>query len=330
MSFLVSVIVPVYGVEKYVAECVQSLMAICRDDVECIIVNDKTPDASRDLITKKLCDYAGPVTFTIVDHDTNLGLSEARNTGINHASGKWIFFLDGDDYLLTDGFITILDDISKYDEFQIIQSTFISDWRKCTVNYPSFSLDILSAQKYYLHGQLVPYAWGRFVRRDFILQNNLFFAKNILGREDIVWLLDILQQKAKFFFYALPTVYYRENGESILHSRAYSKKRFDGITYLLEHAVEVGHKMDNKAMSFLLLEHSLPNTFDQLTSSAIDESSSRRFSAILQTIDKQYSNQMSFSQKIIWWHIYTPLKRLLTFTWYRNKFFTFFINIKRI
>lgn len=330
MKCLVSIIVPVYGVEKFVVECIRSIIAIDRDDVECIIVNDCTPDSSRILIEDELAEYKGPISFRIIDHDKNLGLSEARNTGIIHSKGKWLFFLDSDDNLLTDNFVSILEQLNQYNDYQVVQGSFLSDWRKCTVSYSSFALDYKKAQEYYLHGQLVPYAWGRFIQRDFVVEHKLFFAKGILGREDIIWLLDILQIPVTVYFYGLPIVFYRENADSILHSQTYSIKRFDGITCLLEHAVSVGENMDKRSMSYLLMEHSIPNVFDQITHRITDLSSSDRFQSILNTINAQYYRHMTLSQKVVWWHIYTPLKKMLSFTWYRNRFFSFFIIIKRI
>lgn len=327
---LVSIIVPIYGVEKFIVDNIHSLMDINRDDAECIIINDCTKDTSRDLVAKELLSYTGPVSFRIIDHNQNLGLSEARNSGLKHAKGKWIFFLDGDDYLLTDNFLSVFDDLDKHEDCQIVQTTFKSDWRTCTVHYPSFMLDSKKAQEYYLHGQLVPYAWGRFVKRDFVLKNDLYFVKDIVGKEDIIWLLDILYASANVFFYALPTIFYRENKDSILHNQIYSQKRFDGITCLLEHAVMLGKTMDKKSMSFLLIEHSIPNAFDQLLCHVSDKTSNDRFSAVIDVINERYSNYMTLYQKIVWWHIYTPLRRSLKLTWYRNRLYSFFIRVKRI
>lgn len=92
----VSVVVPIYNVEKYLSRCVESLIHQTLEDMEIILVDDCSTDGS-----SSLCDeYAAKCNRIKVIHKTiNEGLSEARNTGIRYASGEYIAFVDGDDYV---------------------------------------------------------------------------------------------------------------------------------------------------------------------------------------------------------------------------------------
>jgi len=92
---LVSVIVPVYNVEKYLKYCIESLLAQDYEDLEIILVDDGSTDSSADICDEYAHRYANVHAF----HKENGGLSDARNFGMKHAFGKWITFVDSDDTL---------------------------------------------------------------------------------------------------------------------------------------------------------------------------------------------------------------------------------------
>ena len=95
---MVSVIIPVYNVEKYLAECVDSVLCQTYTDYEVILVDDGATDSSG-----QICDdYARKDPRIRVIHQPNGGLSAARNTGLNAARGEYIYFLDSDDYITSD------------------------------------------------------------------------------------------------------------------------------------------------------------------------------------------------------------------------------------
>lgn len=92
---VISVIIPVYNVEKYIRQCVDSVLEQSYRDFELILVDDGSPDNS-----PAICDeYAQKDTRVSVIHQKNLGVSAARNNGIRHAKGEWITFVDSDDWV---------------------------------------------------------------------------------------------------------------------------------------------------------------------------------------------------------------------------------------
>lgn len=95
----VSVIVPVYGVEKYVERCVEALMRQTLDDVEFIFVDDCTPDGSIDIIKSTVAKWPRRASqVKILHHDKNCGLPAARNTGMAAATGHYVVHIDSDDF----------------------------------------------------------------------------------------------------------------------------------------------------------------------------------------------------------------------------------------
>ena len=100
---LVSVIVPVYNVEKHLRDCVDSILAQTYPELEIILVDDGSPDGS-----PAICDeYAASDPRVRVIHKNNHGVSAVRNTGLDAAEGKWIVFVDSDDTIATGMIVTI-------------------------------------------------------------------------------------------------------------------------------------------------------------------------------------------------------------------------------
>lgn len=96
----VSVIVPVYGVEKYIDRCARSLFEQTLDDMEYIFVNDATTDKSIEILEKVINDFPERKSqVTVLHHERNLGLPQARKTGIMHAKGHYIAHCDSDDWV---------------------------------------------------------------------------------------------------------------------------------------------------------------------------------------------------------------------------------------
>lgn len=99
----VSVIIPVYGVEKYIERCAASLLEQTLDGVEYIFVDDDSPDLSIEVLRRTIHRFPNQRSIVrIVAHETNRGLPAARNTGISIATGEYIFHCDSDDYLEPD------------------------------------------------------------------------------------------------------------------------------------------------------------------------------------------------------------------------------------
>lgn len=84
-SPLVSIIIPVYNVSDYIERCLKSVITQTYRHIECVIVDDGSPDDSMDKCYSLLNQYDGPIIFSVVTHESNLGLSAARNSGIDKA-----------------------------------------------------------------------------------------------------------------------------------------------------------------------------------------------------------------------------------------------------
>ena len=111
MDKKVSIIVPIYNVEKYICECVQSLISQSYKNIEIILVDDSSPDSCG-----KICDeFAEKDSRITVIHKPNGGAASARNVGIDHATGDYICFVDSDDTVETNYVKTLIDALGDGD-----------------------------------------------------------------------------------------------------------------------------------------------------------------------------------------------------------------------
>lgn len=223
-----SIIIPVYNVENYLHQCVDSVLAQTFRDFEVILVDDGSPDRC-----PQICDeYAELDTRVRVIHKVNGGLSDARNHGITNASGKYLIFLDSDDYWSSENALKRL-----YTELQ--QENFIADVIsfQATLFYPDgtiqpdnwvypFNFNTFDSQQalYYMvgHGIFPGSAWVMAIRRKFLLDNGLYFKLG-LKSEDIDWLLRLANKLPK----------YQYSDQSFY---MYRKGRKDSITSIIDYA----------------------------------------------------------------------------------------------
>ena len=97
----ISVIIPMYGVENYIARCARSLFdQTLTRDVEFIFIDDASKDRSSEILQSVIDEYSGQnLNVKIIRHDKNQGLPSARNTGLRNAHGDYVMHVDGDDFL---------------------------------------------------------------------------------------------------------------------------------------------------------------------------------------------------------------------------------------
>ena len=175
-----SVIVPVYNVEQYLEQCLESILAQNYDDYEVICVNDGSTDSSREILTAW---ESRMPQMRVIDRE-NGGLSAARNTGLEAATGEYMVFVDSDDWVEPNMLDTLAksignedmvcfacrkNDSGKNDTLPIEQST----------GWDYYNLHALEAR-------IIPFVcvWQRCYRREFLLDNRLWFREGILHEDN--------------------------------------------------------------------------------------------------------------------------------------------------
>ena len=238
---VISIIVPIYNVELYVEDCLKSVMNQSYDGhIECVVVDDCGTDGSMEIVEKLVSDYKGSITFKILHHTHNRGLSAARNTGMDAAIGDYFFFLDSDDELTVDCIEKLVEPLNEnlYDvvvgnvryvnvniqgmkEFQVIK---LPDKTLLT---PPFIL------RTYQNGWGQA-AWNRLYRKNFIRKKNIYFKEGLLF-EDNLWSFQIASLASSVFLTTHTTYIHKKIKSSITGStepKLWIKSHRDTIKYI--------------------------------------------------------------------------------------------------
>lgn len=219
-EYRISIIIPVYHVEEYILECLQSVVAqTVTEGVECVIVDDCGGDKSIDIAKRFIEEYHGAIDFKIVYRENNGGLSAARNSGIEKARGQYLYFLDSDDEITPNCMALMYSMVERYGEVDLVQGSFYeNDKEKSTFspyNMPEYSEDLRTNKTFLLRyeGDIIP-AQSRLINRAFLIRHHLLFKEGII-HEDNYWSFFLAKYVNKMCFNKNRTYYHRYNPNSI-------------------------------------------------------------------------------------------------------------------
>ena len=182
----VSVLVPVYGVEKYIEECAESLFAQTFDDLEYIFVDDCTPDGSIAVLEDVLSRYPHRKhQVRIIHHEHNRGLGAARKTAFDAAKGEFLLHVDSDDYLPVDAVQRLVDAQQRTDA-DIVSGSFQYHFPDGSLQKASFAdLDRKLTLRLFLTQNTIPYnIWARLIRKSLFTDNAISAIEGINYAED--------------------------------------------------------------------------------------------------------------------------------------------------
>lgn len=216
-----SIIVPVYNVEEYIEECVQSLLKQTLKDIEIIVVNDGTKDSSIDKIKHLQSDNL------IIIHQENAGLSAARNTGLNHAKGEYVTFVDSDDFIIYEEAYEQMYELAKTNHCDIVYGNALKYFSE-TKNYPLNTVyendypNCLSIDEFLVsvlkQKETFAPVWLYLYRRHLLVENNLQFKVGIY-HEDEEFTPRVMIRANKVGIYNRVFYFYRQRQGSIVNSK---------------------------------------------------------------------------------------------------------------
>ena len=234
---VISIIIPIYNVEKYVAECLNSVISQTYDHskIECIIVDDCTPDRSMDIVNEIIGEYKGEMTFITRRHKENKGLSAARNTGISIATGEYLYFLDSDDYIYPNSIELLMEGVEKNRDIDMVVGNFF-DERINKLQMNIHNNEILKNIDLLCFGKMEnKSAWNNLIKRNLFSMHNLRFP---VGRyfEDIVLNYQLFSHVKKVYVVSQCTYFYRDNLNGIIRKHSVEKlsKSIDDYLFALD------------------------------------------------------------------------------------------------
>lgn len=223
-----SIIVPFYNVEKYIEKCIRSLydQDIPQEEYEVICVDDCSPDNSVDVIEGWRLKVGN---LKLIRHERNKKLGGARNTGLKEAKGRYVWFVDSDDYVTPNCLGKLLREAEAQDaEMLLFDYATDTNGKSQQVVYPNIEDRLLTGDELLRQVQkrwyvCVPTVWNKLYQREFLMQNGLLFAEDVMY-EDTDLSLKMLAYLKRIKHVNVVAYNYRQNAQSITNVRPTSEK----------------------------------------------------------------------------------------------------------
>ncbi|MGN0527793.1 MAG: glycosyltransferase family 2 protein [Eubacterium sp.] len=256
---LFSIIVPVYNVEKYLNQCVESIVNQTYSNFEIILVDDNSPDNC-----PALCDeWAEKDSRIKVIHKANGGASSARNAGIDASTGDYILFVDSDDFYNSNDTLMVLKDKIENTKSDIVVFG-CTDWNmitdKTVISRTGYDLDLINQGDkdktfhYLLSQKMLPGGPTIFCTSRRVIEDNQIRFKEGIQDEDYDYVLSAFMYSSSIFAVDNPFYTYRYGRNNSVTASA-SIKMIDGIAYTIEKWSEICEKCNNEQLKKDLLNY---------------------------------------------------------------------------
>ena len=289
----ISIIIPVYKVEGYVQHCLESVVAqeCAEAEIECVVVDDCLPDGSMDIVRRMVDSYQGTIIFRILVHEKNKGLSAARNTGMENATGDYFLFIDSDDYLEPGSIRYFMDNLQLHPDVDMLQANI----KNCKANnylitgiqepWLIDNPDVFFGRM--LHHQIYAQAVNKLMRRDLLVRNGFRFIEGILY-EDQSWSYHLYSHLSSLLLLPQNTYVYEYNQQSIVNT-SFTREKADLV--LRSYAISITSMLDNPPVAskykrnmtvdyILFMSNSMMNGVDVLTKCSVSPDSAKEFKRV--------------------------------------------------
>ena len=242
-SCSISLIVPVYNVEKYLARCLESLLNQTYKDIEIICINDGSTDSSYEILKE----YSAKDARIVILNQSNQGISIARNNGLKIATGEYIGYVDSDDWLELDFCEKLYNAVKKYDA-----DVAVGGIVKTSDKYQNQLLSFQEEKVYdSIHDKFIvcdvpdkSYVWNKIYRKSKLVEHDINFIPNVIY-EDIVFTPKVLYYTDKLVTVPDTNYYYFRHHKTLVRIKnkkaksdfMYSKKIIKA--FLAEHGIDI-------------------------------------------------------------------------------------------
>ncbi len=227
-EYLVSIVIPMYNCESYIRNCLDSLLDQTYSNIEIIVVDGKSSDASFQIVKN----YSQKNKKIRLFSKANIGVSEARNIGLEMATGEYIMFVDADDYVKND-YVTTLVEALEENNADIISSGYLEKENENTIQVSHKKREIQGIEEYYQfliylkelkeHTTDVASVWGKLFKKD-ILENIEF--EPFVFSEDALFVFSLMNKNAKLTVIDYCGYVYVRRKDSLTVKSNYSSKQY--------------------------------------------------------------------------------------------------------
>lgn len=258
---MISIIVPVYKVEKCIERCIDSIICQTYRNIEIILIDDGSPDRSGEI-----CDeYAAKDDRIKVIHKVNGGVSEARNLGISMAKGEWIYFVDSDDWVDTNLIASFAECITEKVDLYFI-SHVIETENSETVNriYDNRTFDKKEDAIEYLYNKGgLGVTWNKLFKSRIIKDFNIKFNLSLNTYEDELFTLDYCRHVEKVKTISYPGYHYMYASGGLSKRILLPEERFSIATLLYESMIKISGEKNFLRLAKENLTYHLYDSFEQ-------------------------------------------------------------------
>lgn len=264
-DYAISVVIPVYNAAEYIGECLESLLIQTFQDFEVIVVDDCSTDNSVAVVMSYKPKFNGRLTFAKKKKNSAGGGYVPRNIGLKLASGEYVFFADGDDFIIGNALETLYNAAKEYDadvvytgarynldspndvsragdgERSKLLKRGLKDETTLTVDDTEKNLQRLLVEGNY-HTP-----WTRFVRRNFLLENKIVFPEIVTGG-DFLWVLQVYCHAKRFLRLPIPLYFYRRYSSASVTTK--NKNSLEQITYVFSAFAAWSKSLDKLSNKF--------------------------------------------------------------------------------
>lgn len=255
-KYKVSIVVPVYNVEKYLLQCVESIISQNYSNKEIILVNDGSTDNSA-----QICDeYAKKYSEIKVVHKENGGLSDARNEGMRAAEGDYVLFIDSDDFIESGSLNKIMEVAnSTFADVIFLEAyKYYDDGKSISMNDGITEEGVSGKSKEEVFEFLMQCpkfpaaAWSKLLNRNLLAKKNISFEKGLLS-EDIDWCLKLLCSAESFAYCREKYYNYRQAREGSI-TNSIGEKNINDLIYILKKWVKLAEDYNEYEKKLILCE----------------------------------------------------------------------------
>lgn len=216
----ISIIIPIYKVEEYIERCIRSIMlqTFHNCHIECILVDDCSPDASIEKARSVVSGYQGDIEFIFTKTSVNSGISAARNKGLAVASGDYVFFIDSDDDLAPHVLELFVEKMVRNPNVGVVignnEQNGIPSFLPAQL--PEYIFSKKKILELFYRGYLPVTAWNVMINRNIISKNQLIFKEGIV-HEDILWTFRLFEVIDSLAIISEVTYHYEINPQSTVN-----------------------------------------------------------------------------------------------------------------
>lgn len=222
-----SIVIPIYNSQKFLSRCLDSVLDFPLRSMECILINDGSTDSSVDICEQYLQKDS---RFKLITID-NGGVSTARNMGISKANGKYLFFLDADDYLNSEGYNQLINAVeSGYDFYAFSYYTLYDDQSTAEELFDfhgGLKTDLNTVYYLLFASSKLNTCWGKLMKTDIILENNIAFPAGMKTGEDAVFIINYIRYIKTCCIENFSILYYRQHFGSAMRKVNLERKLND-------------------------------------------------------------------------------------------------------